>query len=208
MVWVTVSANAPRPLPFSSTALTSLQQLATLATSGVTIICGFPASGKTTATRFLADLVNPVVLDKDTFVPQLEESVMSELNGNPFDRDSDLYRRVVAPNIYAALLSHAVRIGGRCPVLVDAPFLGHVQAAADNGVLLTDHIRAATTATDIEIRTVWVNTDTARIRDRMVDRGAERDQPKLMAWDDYRTAVLDSGLAQAGPAVADHVVVN
>ncbi|WP_170112346.1 AAA family ATPase [Nocardia fluminea] len=205
---MTVSANAPRPLPFSSTALTSLQQLAKVATSGVTIICGFPAAGKTTAARFLADLVDPVVLDKDTFAPQLEESVMSELNGNPFDRDSDLYRRVVSPNIYAALLNHAVRVGARCPVLVDAPFLGHVQAAADNGVLLTDHIRAATAASDVEIRTVWINTDTARIRDRMVGRGAERDQHKLMAWDGYRTAVLDSGLAQAGPAVADHVVAN
>ncbi|MFE3322865.1 AAA family ATPase [Nocardia sp. NPDC059195] len=204
---MTVSANAPRPIPFSSTALTSLQQLASVAMSGVTIICGFPAAGKTTATRFLADLVDPVVLDKDTFAPQLEESVMSELNGNPFDRDSDLYRRVVSPNIYAALLSHAVRIGARCPVLVDAPFLGHVQAAAENGVLLTDYIRAATAA-EVEIRTVWVNTDTVRIRDRMVARGAERDQPKLTAWDSYRTTVLDSGLAQAGPSVVDHVVAN
>ncbi|MBC7299483.1 AAA family ATPase [Nocardia salmonicida] len=188
--------------------MTSLRQLATVATSGVTIICGFPASGKSTATRFLADLVDPVVLDKDTFAPRLEESVMSELNGSPFDRDSDLYRRVVAPHVYSALLSHAVRVGARCPVLVDAPFLGHVRAAADSGVLLSDYIRSVTETTDVEIRTAWVNTDTARIRERMVERGADRDQPKLTAWDDYRTAVLDSGLAQQGPAVVDHVVAN
>ncbi|MEV0538226.1 AAA family ATPase [Nocardia salmonicida] len=115
MVQVNASANISLPPPFSSSALSSLRELATLARSGVTIICGFPAAGKTTATRFLAGLVDAVVLDKDTFAPQLEESVMSELNGNPFDRDSDIYRRVVSPNIYAALLNHAVRIGARCP---------------------------------------------------------------------------------------------
>lgn len=124
MIKVTVSANTSQPLPLSSTAVVTLRELATVATSGVTIVCGFPAAGKTTATRFLAGLLDPVVLDKDTFAPQLEESVMSELNGNPFDRDSDLYRRVVVPHIYSALLDHALRVGARCPVLVDAPFLG------------------------------------------------------------------------------------
>lgn len=73
---------------------------------------------------------------------------------------------------------------------------------------LTEYLRSVTVATDVEIRTVWVDTDTAQIRDRMLERGAERDLPKLTAWDDYRTTVLDSGLAQVGPAVAGHVVAN
>jgi hypothetical protein len=164
--------------------------------------------GDTAATQFLADLVNPVVLDKDTFAPRLEESVMTELNGNPFDRDSGLYRRVVAPHLYAALIQLAVTISARCPVLVDAPFIGYIQAAADTGVLLADYLRTVADSPGAEIRTVWVNTDTVRIRDRMIERGAERDQHKLADWDNYRTTVLDSGLAQAGPDVVDHVVTN
>ncbi|WP_131816832.1 AAA family ATPase [Nocardia salmonicida] len=64
----------------------------------MTVLCGFPATGKTTAARLLADLVDLVVLDKDTFAPRLEESVMAELTGNPHD----LYRRVVSPPLRRA----------------------------------------------------------------------------------------------------------
>jgi hypothetical protein len=56
-----------------------------------------PAAGKTTATQFLSGLIDSVVLDKDAFAPQLEEAVMSELTGDPHDRDSALYRREPQP---------------------------------------------------------------------------------------------------------------
>lgn len=38
MIGVTVSANTSQPLPFSSTAVITLRELATVATSGVAII--------------------------------------------------------------------------------------------------------------------------------------------------------------------------
>ncbi|MEV0773858.1 AAA family ATPase [Nocardia salmonicida] len=200
----------PRPVgpaPFSATAHQALRDLATHAATGVTVVCGFPAAGKTTAARLLAELVDPVVLDKDTFAPRLEESVMAELTGNPFDRDSDLYRRVVSPHLYAALVQQAVIIARRCPVVVDAPFLGYVSAAGDRGQRLSDYIRAVVGG-DAAIRTVWVDTDTSQVRERMALRGAERDQPKLADWETYRIGVLDSGLARTGPAVVDYLVTN
>ncbi|MGW6123106.1 hypothetical protein ACWFRF_28975 [Nocardia sp. NPDC055165] len=62
---MTVAANAEPPLPFSPVAHQALRGLAVHAGTGVTIVCGFPAAGKTTATRLLAELVDPVVLDKE-----------------------------------------------------------------------------------------------------------------------------------------------
>ncbi|MEV0688351.1 AAA family ATPase [Nocardia sp. NPDC050378] len=204
---MTAAANPVPPLPFSPTAHLALRELATRAGTGVTVVCGFPAAGKTTATRLLAELIDPVVLDKDTFAPQLEESVMTELTGHPHDRDSDLYRRVVAPHLYAALVQQAVTIARRCPVVVDAPFLGYINTAGEQGQRLSDYIRTITGG-DVAIRTVWVGTDTTRIRERMAHRSAERDRPKLAEWETYRSSVLDSGLAHTGPAVTDHLVVN
>lgn len=195
------------PGPFSATAHQALRELAAHAATGVTVVCGFPAAGKTTAARLLAELIDPIVLDKDTFAPRLEESVMAELTGNPHDRDSDLYRRVVSPHLYAALVQQAVTIARRCPVVVDAPFLGYISAAGEQGQRLSDYIRTIAGG-DATIRTVWVDTDTVRIRDRMARRGAERDRTKLCDWETYRTGVLDSGLALTGPAVVDYLVTN
>ncbi|WP_063036286.1 AAA family ATPase [Nocardia grenadensis] len=185
-----------------------LRDLAAHASSGVTVVCGFPAAGKTTATRMLVELVDPIVFDKDTFVPHLEEAVMAELTGNPHDRDSDLYRRVVAPHVYAALVQQAVTVGRRCPVIVDAPFLGYIDSAGQLGLRLTDYFRTFADVGDVGIRTVWVGTDTAQIRKRMIQRGAAHDRPKLADWDAYRVNVLESGLAHTGPRVTDHLISN
>ena len=204
---MTAAANPEQPLPFSPTAHQQLRDLAQYAQTGVTVVCGFPAAGKSTATRLLAELVDPVVLDKDTYAPALEESVMTELTGNPHDRDSDTYRRVVSPHIYAALVQQAVRIAQRCPVVIDAPFLGYVQAANGRGERLSSYIRVVAGGV-VPIRTVWVDTDTTHLRARMQQRGAERDQPKLADWQAYRDGVLDSGLAVAGPRVADYLISN
>ncbi|MGC4989960.1 AAA family ATPase [Nocardia salmonicida] len=200
--------NPAGALAFSTIGARELEQLATIHTDGVTVVCGFPAAGKSTATGVLSRLLNAVVLDKDRFAPRLEESVMAELTGNPYDRDSDLYRRLVSPHLYHALVQQAFTIAEQCPVVIDAPFLGYINTAAQQGIRLADYVRSITETVGIPIRTVWVSTDADRLRDRMQQRGAERDEPKLSDWTSYRDSVLRSGLAEAGPAVTDHVIVN
>lgn len=66
---MTTATNPTPPLPFSPTAHQALRDLAVHANTGVTVVCGFPAAGKTTATRLLAELVDPIVLDKDNLRP-------------------------------------------------------------------------------------------------------------------------------------------
>ncbi|MGW4245152.1 AAA family ATPase [Nocardia sp. NPDC004722] len=176
-------------------------------TVGVVVVCGFPASGKTTATRFLADLLGAIVFDKDRFAPKLEESVMTELTGNPHDRDSPTYRRVVGPYIYDALVANALMVGRHHVVVLDAPFLEYVGSAFQAGLTLSDYLRAKSDHV-IDVRTVWMSVDPKVIRDRMIVRGAERDLPKLADWSAYRSEILDSGLRAEAERVVDSFIVN
>lgn len=204
------SKPAVQPLPHEAPLRmhAALDQLAEHARAGVTVICGFPASGKSTAARYLAGITDAVIIDKDAFAPDLEESVMAELTGNPFDKDSTTYMRVVNPHIYSAFIHQAFAVASRVPVIVDAPFIGHVQAAAGRRLSLSDHICSTVSMTPPPIRTVWISAHPNQIRDRMSDRGAERDSGKLADWQTYRTNVLDSGIDDEAQAVVDYVVRN
>lgn len=185
----------------------ALDQIAEGSCAGVTVICGFPASGKSTAAKYLAAVIDAVIIDKDSFAPDLEESVMTELTGNPHDKDSATYMRVVNPHIYAAFVRQALMIGHRVPVVVDAPFLGHVQTAAARGISSRQIISSASISAP-PVRTVWVSTHPNQIRERMTHRGAHRDSGKLSGWDDYRANVLESGIEDAARTMVDYVVRN
>ncbi|MFJ9368764.1 AAA family ATPase [Nocardia sp. NPDC101769] len=199
-----IQSQAEARLPMTE----ALDQIAEQAAIGVTVVCGFPASGKSTAARYLADLIDAVIIDKDAFAPDLEESVMAELTGNPYDRDSNEYMRVVNPHIYRAFVHQAFVIGVRVPVIVDAPFIGHVQAAARRGVALSEHLMSTVLVPLPLVRTIWISAMPNQIRDRMSYRGAERDIGKLADWDAYRAHVLDSGIEDAAQGVVDYVVRN
>ncbi|MBF6454705.1 AAA family ATPase [Nocardia cyriacigeorgica] len=175
---------------------------------GVVVLCGFPGSGKTTASRFAADYVGGVRLDKDTFAPLLEESVTERLTGDRFDRDSALYRQVVAPGIYDGLLRTGLAVAARCPVVLDAPFLSPIRAAAARRLSLADHVRSDFGPTEAPITTIWMDTPSHVIRARITARGLDRDKPKLADWATYQTEVLDSGVRETAHDVVDLVIAN
>ncbi|MGW4244054.1 AAA family ATPase [Nocardia sp. NPDC004722] len=176
-------------------------------THGVVVVSGFPAVGKSSVSRWLASQFDAVVLDKDSFAPALEQAVMSELTGNPHDRDSATYRRIVGPHIYDALVQNALTIGRRHLVIVDAPFIDYVRSAAREEMSLATYIKTkANSAT--ETRTMWIHAAADEIRKRMIRRGAERDQPKIVDWPTYRSEVLDSGVGLVAQKVVDAVVMN
>jgi predicted kinase len=186
-----------------------LDQISANIGTGVTIVCGFPASGKSTAARYLAHRVDAVVIDKDAFAPDLEEAVMAELTGDPHDRDSDTYRRVVHPHIYKSFIHQALLVGHRIPVIVDAPFIRDICHLARQGVSLADYIRATAIASAPQIHTIWISADPNQIRERMTRRNTARDAGKLADWDSYRSNVLDSDAkAVAHAVVTDYVVIN
>ncbi|MFI6959659.1 AAA family ATPase [Nocardia sp. NPDC050408] len=202
-------ARQPHPFTAAKFVMThELDRIAAATDTGVTIVCGFPASGKSTAARHLTDVMGAVLIDKDSFATELEESVMTELTGDPHDRDSSVYARVINPHIYSALIRHALITGHRAPVVVDAPFLGHVRGAAQQGISLAEYIGSSVSAPARQVQTIWVSAEPDQIRERMARRGAPRDAGKLANWDAYRTEVLEQGTGELAAAVVDYVVQN
>lgn len=176
---------------------------------GVVALCGFPASGKSTASRFLATLAGAIVFDKDTFAPGLEQAVMTRLTSNPYDRDSEIYQSVVAPHLYDALIRAGFTAATRTPVVLDAPFLGSIQTTAKVGGRLSRHLRRTAAApSHLPVTTLWLEATPHDIRTRMTARAAERDQPKLADWDTYQATVLESDLPKAARSVVDLVIAN
>ncbi|WP_433194455.1 AAA family ATPase [Nocardia sp. CA-107356] len=176
---------------------------------GLIVLCGFPASGKSTAARYLAAATDAIVLDKDTFAPGLESAVMTQLTGNPVDRDSDAYKSVVAPHVYDGLIRMATTVATRIPVIVDAPLLSLIRTAADARERLTEHLKKQVAAPQsLPAITIWLDSTTEQIRARMTTRGADRDASKLADWSAYETAVLTSGLRETAHALVDFVIGN
>lgn len=175
---------------------------------GTVVVCGFPGSGKTTASQFAAEYLDAVRLDKDTFAPLLEETVAERLTGDRYDRDSAAYRSVVAPGIYDGLIRTGLTVADRCPVVLDAPFLSPIRAAAEHRRSLAEHFRLFYGPSGAPITTIWIDAPVQVIRDRIAARGLDRDKPKLAAWETYRTEVLDSGVREIAHDVVDLVIAN
>ncbi|MCX4094846.1 AAA family ATPase [Nocardia sp. alder85J] len=193
--------------PLTGSVLETLDEIGSSTTTGVIVVCGFPASGKSTAAAYLANMLDAVVLDKDGFAPKLEQSVMGELAGNPYDRDSATYRKIVGPYIYEALVRNALMFGRRQPVILDAPFIEYVKHASKQSISLSEYIRGMSDD-PVNVKTVWISSSSEEIRSRMISRRAERDAPKLADWEGYRSTVLDSGVSGDAKLVADVFVYN
>ncbi|MEV6336662.1 hypothetical protein AB0M12_18325 [Nocardia vinacea] len=126
----------------------------------------------------------------------------------PGSGDGVDYMRVVNPHVYTAFVNEALSVGHRVPVIVDAPFIGHIREAAKQGRSLSDYIRSTATTPAPSVQTVWISADPNQIRERMARRGAPRDVGKLANWEAYRSDVLESGIDAAAKTVVDHVVRN
>jgi hypothetical protein len=89
---------------------------------------------------------------------------MRRLTGDPFDRDSDTYRELVAPGIYDSLIRTGLTVAARHPVVLDAPFLSTVRAAGAAGlplgVVMRQHAEAEA---DLPVVTVWIDSPTEQI---------------------------------------------
>lgn len=186
----------------------ALDRIAADARRGVTFVSGFPASGKSTASLYLASKVDAIIIDKDVFASSLEESVMAELTGDPYDRDSATYARVIKPHIYQAVIRQSLLIGQRVPVIVDAPFIGHIRSAAQQRIPLATYLTATMSPIAPSVRTIWISAHPNQIRQRMTRRGEPRDAAKLADWNAYCSEVLNSGVEVDARTAVDYVIVN
>ncbi len=165
------------------------------------ITLGGAGSGKSTLSRHLSSVTGSVYLDKDTLAGPLVKVALEALGQDPSDRESNaLYLEKIMPAEYETLFATAGRnleLGHS--VVLDAPFVAYLD---DPDFLRRFTENAAWPAARIRVIHVCASPDV--VRQRLVDRGSERDRIKLAEWDTYWERF---GAVECRWNTGEHVVV-
>jgi len=140
------------------------------------IVCGLPASGKTTFSKQLAkDLIphgSAALLDSDTATDLMIQAAHQAAGLDPHDRNSPLYKLTYREPVYDTLFALAYENLPHTNVILAGPFTSELKdKAAWQQKLETQFPNANVVIHHIEI------TEEERIT-RMKHRGALRDQAK------------------------------
>ncbi len=149
------------------------------------LVGGFAGSGKTEFGRFLSGVTGWAHLDKDALTRPLVERLLVSLDGDPNDRQTQLYLRQVRPVEYRCFLSATFNnLDNGVSTILTAPFL---QEMPDSSWLQRLGSRCATR--EIDVAVIWIDTDTESMYTYLQTRDAARDTWKLNHWDDYLESI-------------------
>ena len=139
-----------------------------------------PACGKTyVAMKLAAELKHVVYLDKDALI--ILSRQIFEVANQPYDRSSDFFEEHIRDYEYAAILDMAVDALEYDDIaLINAPFTREVRNPRFMESLRQDLMRK-----NARLYVVWVVTDQAICKKRMIRRNSDRDTWKLAHWDEY-----------------------
>ena len=146
-------------------------------------VIGPAGSGKSRVAQELAKRIGGPYLDKDVVCNGFTGMLLEPQGYDGSERDgNDYYRDDLMPMEYRTLLGiGATNITLGIPVVFDAPFGAYF---ADD-----DYVRNAKTEfqwpEDSEAVVVHVQVDGDTVRQRLIDRGLERDSWKLSHWDEF-----------------------
>lgn len=162
-----------------------------------------PASGKTYISKQLAkELKHVVYLDKDTLIVLSHQ--IFKLAGVEVNRSSDFFEEHIRNYEYDAVLALAMEaLEYDDIVLINAPFTREIR---DNQFI--DKLKADLKKKDTRLTVVWVMTDVAVVKERMISRNSSRDTWKLQNWDEYIKEV-DFSIPKSidNPAVVDDLLL-
>ena len=139
-----------------------------------------PACGKTYVSMKLAENLSHVVyLDKDTLIT-LSKQIFLVAN-QEYNRSSDFFEKYIRNEEYECVLDLAFEaLKYEDLVLINAPFTREVR-----DIDYIHNLQNKLKEMNAELVVIWVKTDPAICKERMLARNSTRDTWKIEHWDEY-----------------------